>query len=77
MYITGYEIPSEWKIEMTRYIANHVNEDGGWGLHLEDNTTVFGTSLCYIALRILGMEAAHPIAMRARTRLLEDGECDL
>lgn len=74
MYITGYEIPAEWRIEMTRYLAHHVNEDGGWGLHLEDTTTVFATTLYYIVLRVLGMEAAHPMAARARVRLLELGK---
>ena len=73
MYITGYDIPAEWRIEMTRYMANHVNEDGGWGMHLEGTTTVFATSLYYVTLRILGMEKQHPLAVRARERLLELG----
>lgn len=74
MYITGYEIPPEWRIEMTRFLVHHVNEDGGWGLHLEDTTTVFATTLYYVTLRIFGMEPAHPFAARARTRLLELGK---
>jgi len=73
MYITDQEIPSEWKIEMTRYLAHHVNTDGGWGIHLEDTTTVFATTCYYVMLRILGMEADHPLASRARERLLELG----
>lgn len=70
MYITGFVIPMEWKVEMTRYLANHMNEDRGWGLHLEDNSTVFATTLHYVMLRILGMETGHPLATRARQRLL-------
>jgi hypothetical protein len=31
-YITGAVIPDEHKTEMIRYIFNHQNEDGGWGL---------------------------------------------
>jgi hypothetical protein len=73
MYITGYNIPAEWKIEMTRYLAHHVNEDGGWGLHLEDTTTVFATTMYYIVLRILGMEPEESLARRARERLLALG----
>ncbi len=74
MYITGYKIPTEWKIEMTRYLANHVNADGGWGMHLEGTTTVFATALYYVVLRILGMEKDHPLAMGARERLLNLGK---
>jgi len=32
------------------------NEDGGWGLHLEGPSTMFGTVLHYITLRLLGQE---------------------
>ena len=30
------------------------NEDGGWGLHLKGHSTMFGSVLNYIALRLLG-----------------------
>ena len=30
------------------------NEDGGWGLHIEGHSTMFGTALSYITLRLLG-----------------------
>ena len=30
------------------------NEDGGWGFHIEGHSTMFGTTLSYIALRLLG-----------------------
>lgn len=30
------------------------NEDGGWGLHIESQSSMFGTTLCYVALRLLG-----------------------
>ncbi|KAF8425597.1 terpenoid cyclases/protein prenyltransferase alpha-alpha toroid [Tirmania nivea] len=74
MYITNTPIPQEWKTEMIRYLANRANPyDGGWGLHVEDDSTVFGTSLNYIVLRICGMEAGHPVAVKARKRLHELG----
>ncbi|OBT81831.1 hypothetical protein VE02_09348 [Pseudogymnoascus sp. 03VT05] len=73
MYITGYKIPTEWKIEMKRYLANHVNADGGWGMHLEGTTTVFATALYYVVLRILDVEKDHPLATGARERLLKLG----
>lgn len=31
--------------EMTRYLINHQNEDGGFGLHIEGGSTMFGTAL--------------------------------
>lgn len=73
MYITETKIPYEWSVEMTRYLAHHVNDDGGWGLHLKDTTKVFATTLYYVVLRILGMEPSHPLAARARDRLLSLG----
>jgi len=30
------------------------NEDGGWGLHIEGPSTMYGTTLNYISMRILG-----------------------
>ncbi|KAK4798509.1 hypothetical protein SAY86_030835 [Trapa natans] len=40
--------------EMKRYIYNHQNEDGGWGFHIEGHSTMFGSALNYVALRLLG-----------------------
>ena len=74
LYISNTTIVPEWQIEMTRYLANHVNEDGGWGMHLGGETTVFATALYYVVLRILGMEPSHPLATRSRNRLLALGE---
>ena len=31
--------------EMVRYLTNHQNEDGGYGLHIEGHSTMFGTVL--------------------------------
>ena len=70
MYITETPIPEEWKIEITRYLALNANPtDGGWGLHVEDKSTVFGTVGNYITLRILGMDPDHPVAVKARATL--------
>lgn len=30
------------------------NKDGGWGLHIEGPSTMFGTALNYVTLRLLG-----------------------
>lgn len=43
------------KLEMRRYLRNHQNADGGYGLHIEGHSTMFGTVLSYVALRLLGV----------------------
>ncbi|KAL0012018.1 hypothetical protein SO802_007126 [Lithocarpus litseifolius] len=56
-YITGHlntMFPAEYQKEILRYIYNHQNEDGGWGLHLEGHSIMFCTVLNYICMRILG-----------------------
>lgn len=45
------------KAEMVRYLRNHQNADGGYGLHIEGTSTMFGTALSYVTLRILGVDA--------------------
>ncbi|KAL7266757.1 Lanosterol synthase (Oxidosqualene--lanosterol cyclase) [Rhizina undulata] len=73
-YVTNTPIPEAWKIEITRYLISRAHPvDGGWGLHIEGHSTVFGTSCNYAVLRILGMEPDHPVATKARNRLHELG----
>ncbi|CAA0342065.1 unnamed protein product [Arabidopsis thaliana] len=57
LYVTGHlhEIfTQDHRREVLRYIYCHQNEDGGWGLHIEGNSTMFCTTLNYICMRILG-----------------------
>ncbi|KAM7491578.1 hypothetical protein LguiA_034499 [Lonicera macranthoides] len=57
LYITGAVnaiLSPEHQKEIIRYIYNHQNGDGGWGIHIEGHSTVFGSCLSYIALRLLG-----------------------
>ncbi|KAK9097606.1 hypothetical protein Sjap_023103 [Stephania japonica] len=57
LHITGAlntVLSSEHQREMCRYLYNHQNEDGGWGLHIEGPSTMFGSVLNYITLRLLG-----------------------
>nr|BAA84603.1 oxidosqualene cyclase [Allium macrostemon] len=44
----------EHQHEIRRYLYNHQNEDGGWGLHIEGHSTMFGSVLAYVTLRLLG-----------------------
>ncbi|KAJ2359469.1 hypothetical protein GGF43_000088 [Coemansia sp. RSA 2618] len=68
-YITGVPIADVSRREMTRYLLNMANADGGWGLHTEGKSTVFGTAMNYVMLRILGLDADHAAMTRARVRL--------
>ncbi|XWS73368.1 hypothetical protein CRYUN_Cryun02cG0122100 [Craigia yunnanensis] len=47
-------LPSEHGQEIRRYLYNHQNKDGGWGLHIEGESTMFSTALSYVTLRLLG-----------------------
>lgn len=75
MYISDTPVPEEWKAEIVRYLKNAVNEDGGWGLHIEGTSTVFATGLYYVMLRLLGMGKDHQLASNARSCLLSLGSC--
>ncbi|KAG6334196.1 hypothetical protein ID866_4896 [Astraeus odoratus] len=69
-YAAGMGFKEAERLEMIRYLMNHAHpEDGGWGIHIEGHSTVFGTALNYAALRILGVHADHPTAVKARACL--------
>ncbi|KAK8543276.1 hypothetical protein V6N12_015836 [Hibiscus sabdariffa] len=36
------------------FLLPGLNEDGGWGMHIEGESTMFGTTLSYVTLRLLG-----------------------
>jgi lanosterol synthase len=61
---------AEKRSEMARYIKNTQNEDGGWGMHTEGHSIMFGTVLNYVALRLLG-EKPSTTTSRAAQRWLE------
>ncbi|KAL6985042.1 lupeol synthase [Sarracenia purpurea var. burkii] len=57
LYVTGAVnaiLSPEHQKEIIRYIYNHQNEDGGWGIHIEGHSTIFGSCLSYVCLRLLG-----------------------
>lgn len=75
-YVTGVMdevLPAPHRTEMTRYLVNHQNEDGGYGLHIEGTSTMFGTVLSYVSLRLLGCAPEHPTAAVARKWMLARG----
>lgn len=69
-YFTKTEIPEPFRIELSRFLVNYAHPvDGGWGLHTEDKSTAFGTTMNYVVLRLLGMDADHPVLVKARKTL--------
>ncbi|XP_071936529.1 beta-amyrin synthase 2-like isoform X2 [Coffea arabica] len=73
---TNVVLSSEHKKEIMRYIYNHQNKDGGWGFHIEDHSTMFGTANNYVALRLLGENADGPngeALSKARNWILDHG----
>ncbi|KAL0479882.1 cycloartenol synthase [Acrasis kona] len=75
LYITGVltTFKKAYISQMLRYILNHQNEDGGYGLHIEGHSTIFGTTLNYVAARLLGAPADLPQNVKARQFLTKNG----
>ncbi|KAL1532951.1 Cycloartenol synthase [Salvia divinorum] len=68
-------LPAEHQKEIRRYIYNHQNIDGGWGLHIEGQSGMFCTALNYVSLRLMGegMDGRDGAMSKARTWILEHG----
>jgi len=60
LYITKAPFPDWKKRAMVTYLKNHQQADGGWGTHIECASTMFGTVLSYVALRLLGEGPKEP-----------------
>lgn len=72
-YITGTHLPAQTKLEMIKYICSHQQKDGGWGLHIESKSTMFGTVLNYVSLRLLGVSTQHAPAKNALEWIRKNG----
>ena len=72
-YYTSTPFPEPYKTLMRRYMLNHQNADGGWGLHIESDSTMFGTAMQYAACRILGLPADAEEAVKARDWMHKHG----
>ncbi|KAK2974076.1 hypothetical protein RJ640_015746 [Escallonia rubra] len=78
LYISGAIntiLRKEHKTEMIRYIYNHQNDDGGWGFYIEGHSTMIGSALSYVALRLLGEgpDGGNGAVTRARKWILDHG----
>lgn len=49
------------------------NEDGGWGTRILGPSTMFGTCLNYVTLRLLGNSPEHDSLSKGRTWILSHG----
>lgn len=68
--VTESPIPESHAIEIKNYLfARQHPEDHGWGLHIEGESTVFGTAMNYTTLRLLGVDAEDPRMIKARGTL--------
>ena len=67
-------MPEAFATEIKRYLfARQHSEDGGWGLHIEGDSSVFGTAMNYVVLRLLGASEEDKRMVRARGKLHELG----
>ncbi|OAQ65177.1 lanosterol synthase [Pochonia chlamydosporia 170] len=69
-YVTKTPIPSAYATAIKDYLAARAHpEDGGWGLHIEGESTVFGITLNYTVLRLVGVDPEDPLMVKARGTL--------
>ncbi|KAL8786046.1 MAG: hypothetical protein Q9213_003029 [Squamulea squamosa] len=69
-YVTETPIPEHISTEIRRYLfARQHPVNGGWGLHIEGESSVFGTSMNYVALRLLGASEEDKRMIKARDML--------
>ena len=73
-YVTNTPIPREYATEIKRYLfARQHPEDGGWGLHIEAHSSVFGTCMNYVTLRLVGVNEDDHRMIKARGLLHKFG----
>jgi squalene-hopene/tetraprenyl-beta-curcumene cyclase len=56
-----------------RYILEHQNEDGGWGIYAGGPSNISASVKAYFGLKLAGYRAEHPALARARKKILEMG----
>ena len=72
-YMTGAEVPEAHAIELVNYLLGNENTDGGWPTYVGEGTTLMGTVLIYIALRLMGLPAEHGKLVKARVCFTQMG----
>ncbi|CAM9442144.1 unnamed protein product [Scytosiphon promiscuus] len=72
-YITGTPLGEARRAGMEAYLRNHQQVDGGWGTHIECASTMFGTILSYISLRLLGVSTEDPACAKGLKFIRDNG----
>jgi len=72
-YLSDTPFPKPHQTMMQVYLFNHQHTDGGWGMHIEGEPTMFGTVMQYVSLRILGVDKKDARLSKARTWIKENG----
>ena len=70
-YITGRMPGDPDRTGMIKHFEATRTAEGGWGQHREAQSSVFCTTLAYVALRMLGLGSGDPLTEPAR-RWLRD-----
>ena len=72
-YISETPFPKAHREMMKLYLFNHQNKDAGWGMHIEGESTMFGTVMQYVSLRLLGVDKNHEHLIKAREWIKNNG----
>ncbi len=72
-YVTHTPFPKAHQEMMKLYVFNHQNADAGWGMHIEGESTMFGTVMQYVSLRLLGVDKDEPALVKARAWIKLNG----
>jgi len=73
-YVTDTPVSAAISTEIKRYLfARQHRSDGGWGLHIEGESSVFGTAMNYVVMRLLGASEEDLRMVRARNCLHQLG----
>ena len=58
---------------ISHYLKVHQQSDGGWGTHIESPSTMFGTVLSYVSLRLLGADPNSDYMKRGKMFIQNEG----
>jgi squalene/oxidosqualene cyclase-like protein len=72
-YLSNTPFPKAHREMMKLYLFNHQNKDGGWGMHIEGESTMFGTVMQYVSLRLLGVDKDDQQLIKGRTWIKTNG----
>ncbi len=64
-HVTGRTWSEHERTQLLRYFASARTPEGVWGLHPESGGYVFVSTLCHVALRLLGLPAEDPLVQPA------------